>query len=177
MEINVLQLLGMVGAKLADFFTHSFFFSALKFFLFVYTFVLLADIIMLFILRGISGDLKKIMYGTQDRPLVPKNATLKRWEGILSRLESENPSQYKVALLEADALADEILASMGYVGQNMAEKLETAWAGQLETKDLLLEAHEVRNRVVHEENFVISREETERWLQNYRKFFEELELF
>lgn len=177
MEINVTQLLVTGATQIADFFEGSFLIAALKFFLFVYTFVLLADVIMLLILRGVSYDLKKMRFGTPNLPLIPKSATTKKWEAILSRLESENPSQYKVALLEADAMAEEVLMGMGYSGENMAEKLESVGAGHLETRDLLKEAHEIRNRVVHEENFVISREETERWLQSYHKFFEELELF
>jgi len=177
MEIDVSLLFGMLATKVANFFAHSFLFSFLKFFLFVYSAVLLADVVLLLILRGVSSDIKQILYGTSSRPLVSKNAIPKRWEGILARLDSENPSQYKVAILEADALAEEILSSMGYKGGNMTEKLDSVWGGQLETKDLLTEAHDIRNKVVHEEDFTLSQEDALRWLQNYRKFFEELELF
>ncbi len=158
------------------FFSGSFFIAAIKFFLFVYVVVLFVDIVLLLVLRGISGDLKKALFAS-DRPLVSRSALIKRWEKILVRLEDENPSQYKVALLEADTLAEEILGGIGYSGATMGEKLGNVKGGQLETRELLVEAHTVRNRVVHEKDFPLSREETEKCLELYRKFFDEVELF
>jgi hypothetical protein len=37
--------------------------------------------------------------------------------------------------------------------------------------------HQIRNRIIHETDFALSREETEKWLGNYRAFFDEMELF
>jgi hypothetical protein len=160
----------------ADFLSGSILFAFIKFFLFAYSIVLLADIVMMLILRGVSSDLKKTLYGT-DRPFLSRSVMLKRWEKIAVRLESGNPSQYKVAILEADALADEILLGIGYNGSNMTERLSSIQEGQLETKSLLEDAHAIRNRIVHEKDFVIERDETERLLGEYREFFDEVELF
>lgn len=177
MEIDLTLLFGGIGAYISNFLEHSFLFAALKFFLFVYTAVLLVDVILLLYFHGFTGDLKQALYGASNRPLLTKGSFVKRWEGILSRLQSKNPSQYKVVILEADALADEMLAQMGYGGENMAEKLKEVWGGHLESRDLLAEAHEIRNRIVHEQDFTLSREDAEHWLENYKKYFEELELF
>ena len=141
------------------------FFLALKFFLFVYVVVVFVDIVLLLALKGLSSDLKTALYGT-ERPLISKNNMIKRFEGILSRLQTGNPSQYKVAVLEADALADEILDGIGYKGATMTEKLESVKGGQLETRDMLTAAHEVRNRIVHDATFVLSREESEKYLED-----------
>lgn len=176
MDIDSVSLLYGIGQNVAQFFAHSFFISALKFFLFVYVLVLFIDIVILFMLRGVSSDFKKALFGA-ERPLLSHSTVISRWEKILSRLEEHNPSQYKVAVLEADAFADEILSGIGYRGATMAEKLESIHTGQLETKNELAEAHLIRNRIVHEADFAISREDAQKWLDVYRKFFDEVELF
>ena len=170
------QLALMIWTNTSQFLEDSVFILALKFFLFVYVAVLLVDIVLLLVLKGLSSDLKTALYGT-ERPITSKNTAIKRFEAMCERLTSDNPSQYKVALLEADAFADEILAGIGYQGATMTEKLQLVRGGQLQTKDVLAEAHEVRNHIVHDATFVLSREEAEKYLEDYRKFFDEVELF
>ena len=162
--------------KAQAFFDHSLLWGATKFFLFVYTIVLFIDVIILILMKGLSSDLKAALYGTQ-RPLISQNKLIKRWEAIHDRLESDNPSQYKVALLEADALANEILSGIGYQGSTMAEQLEAVQGGQLETKTLLMEAHEARNRIIRDPSFALSREEAKKYLDDFKQFFDEVELF
>lgn len=176
MDIDIFSLLYGIGQNASRFFADSFLVAALKFFLFVYVVVVLVDIIILLVLRGVSADLKKALFGT-ERPLLSRSNVIKRWEKILARLEGGNPSQYKVAVLEADAFADEILAGIGYKGATMGEKLDSIRVSQMETKSALSEAHFVRNRVVHEADFVLSREEAGKCLDAYHAFFTEVELF
>lgn len=175
MTIDIPVLLAALFENLSEFFADSLFVLALKFFLFVYVMVLIVDVILLLVLRGVSSDIKKSIFGI-DRPLIPRNTFIVRWEKILARLESDNPSQYKVALLEADQLADEILGGMNFKGETMAEKLEKVQGAQLENKEALALAHQVRNQIIHERDFMVSREEAKRWLDMYKKFFDEMEL-
>ncbi len=176
MEVDLTQLTAVLWASASNFLAHSFLFLTLKFFLLIYVGVLFVDIVLLLILKGLSGDLKAALYGS-ERPLTSRNTLIKRFEAIAARLETNNVSQHKVALLEADAFADEILAGIGYKGVTMTEKLEAVRGGQLETRDLLAAAHEVRNRIVHDATYTLTREEAEAYLQDYRKFFDEVELF
>ncbi len=176
MDVDIIGVLSGIITTTSQFLEASFFIAALKFFLFVYVSVLFADIVLLFLLRGFSSDVKSALFGT-NRPLMARSSAIKRWENILSRLASDNPSQFKVALLEADAMADEILAGMGFKGATMGEKMEGIHAGQLETRDMLIEAHAIRNRIIHEADFSISREDANEELDQYKKFFDEVELF
>lgn len=176
MEVDVTQLGFLIWSKVALFLDESMFFLAVKFFLFAYVAVLLADIVLLLVLKGLSSDLKSALYGA-DRPLTSKNKLRERWENIRGRLESANVSQYKVAVLEADALADEVLDGIGYAGATMTEKLQSVLGGQLETKELLAEAHEVRNQIIHDPHYVLTREDATRYLVLFEKFFDEVELF
>lgn len=176
MDIDIFGILYAVSQSVVQFFSSSFLIAAVKFFLFIYVVVLFVDIILLLVLRGVSSDIKKTIFGTH-RPLLLRSTAISRFEKILDRLKSDNPSQYKAAILEADAFADEILLGSGYKGASMAEKLESVQESRLETRGLLMEAHLVRNRIVSETDFVLSREEAEKWLAAYRAFFTEVELF
>src|SRR5512133_970002 len=113
MNIDPLALVLGLWKGLITFLSVSILVKAIKVFLFVYVVVLLADLIMLLILRGISGDIKKTLFGA-TRPFISKSKAIIRWEKILERLKEKNLSQYKVAILEADAFAEEIVSGMGY---------------------------------------------------------------
>jgi hypothetical protein len=150
-------------------------FTALVWFLGFYTIILFADVVMLLILRDIPGDLKKTLYGGK-RPLISQSKFQKRWKSIGSRLSTGNPSQYKAAILEADALAEEMLAGIGFDGANMGERLAAVGEGQLAALDDLRFGHAMRNRIIQDPAFALSREEAEEILGRYGRFFAELEL-
>ncbi len=166
----------VVFGAISQFIQSSAVFTALIWFLGFYTIVLFADMVMLLILRDIPGDLKKTLYGAK-RPLVSQSKFQKRWNGIESRIHTGNPSQYKAAILEADALAEEMLSGIGFEGANMGERLAAVHEGQVATLEDLRVGHAMRNRIIQDPAFALSREEAEAALGRYRAFFEELELF
>lgn len=176
MDVDITQLAFAIAQGAADFWRHSLFVAFVKFLLFVYVSVLLIDIVLLLILRGLSEDLRVTLHGN-SRPFMSRNTAITRWEKILERLESDNPSQYKAALLEADAMADGILKEIGFAGETMTERLEKVTGAQIGAKERLAEAHAVRNRVVHEKDFTLTQGETRTLLDHYLAFFQELELF
>jgi hypothetical protein len=148
----------------------------IKFFLFIYCAVLFINIILLFMHRNVAGDLRMTLFQTR-RPFARRNTLIKRWEAILDRLESGNESQYKAALIEADAYADDILKSMSYDGANMKERLDGIKEYQLETKNDLAEAHALRNQIINNPAFSLTKEQAGETLALYKGFFDEIELF
>jgi hypothetical protein len=164
-----------VFSSIGDVLQSSVLFWMFEFFLAVYSLVLVIDLILVLFLRDIPGDLKKTLYGSV-RPIVSQSKVGKRWEEILARLENGNPSQFKVAILEADALADEMLRGIGYEGKNMGERIVLIKDGELLSLEKLRAAHAVRNQVIQNPDFSIGKEETEAILDQYRGLFEELEL-
>lgn len=142
----------------------------------IYLAVLFIDIILLLILHGVSSSVRTGLRG-MDIPLVTKSKMQKRWEKIKTRLDSGNPSQYKVAIIEADVIADEMLAGLGYKGSNMAEKLEQVGTAHLDDHlEALKGAHEIRNRIVHEENFQVDERLAKAVFGVYENFLRYLEL-
>ncbi len=174
-DFDLLNVLGIIPLAW-EVIRHSLIFAVVKWFLIVYTAVLLVDVFLLLVTRGVTENLKMQLYGTA-RPILSKNKATQRFQEIEQRLESDNVSQYKAAILEADHFADEVLKESGYAGNNMGERLEGINPGQLLSYETLKAAHAVRNRIVNEPNFVVTREEATQLLGQYRSFFEELEMF
>lgn len=162
--------------SLNTFWQESWFVAVLKFIALVYVLVLIADIVLMLLLTDIKASVRENLTGTK-RPTGSRTKYIKRWETILSRLESDNLSQYKVAILEADVFAEEILEALGYKGANMKERLEKMSNLEIETKDELITAHAVRNRIIHEPHFEPTREEAEATLRHFSNFFKEADLF
>lgn len=174
-EFDALGFLGMVPA-IWEIVSQSAFFMVLKVFLIIYSVVLIADVVMLVLLRGVTENLKVQFYGTA-RPLLRKNEATKKWESVERRLESDNPSHFKVAILEADHFCDDLLKESGFDGENMSERLANIHPGQLQSYAGLSEAHSIRNRIVNEPTFTLDREQAKDYLEKYKGLLVELELF
>lgn len=157
---------------------NSSFFSVVKFFFGIYALVLLIDIVLLLIGRDIGKGVRQAMMGMNVPPEIvrKKKAMRATWDKVRKRLASANESEYKVAIIEADKLIDDLIERMGYEGTNMGERLENIPVGQIGSTEALKKAHEVRNRVIHEEGFQVSREDAQEVLGWYEEFLKEFEI-
>jgi hypothetical protein len=174
-----MDILGNIGQGILDFY-HSGFFAVIKFILGIYATVLLVDIVLLLFQRGLSGDIR----GTWTGMNIPvelttrKSRIVKKWNAICKKMESENPSAWKVAIIEADNVIDDLIKRMGYPGENMGERLTGINPGQIENIEELKLAHDARNKIIHEEGFPLERKEAEKimgYYENFLKYFEALE--
>lgn len=151
------------------------FMLGVKILLGIYFLVLVLDIIMLIILRDVPSNLRVGIKG-MNISTVTKSKMQKKWEKVLQRLESDNPSQYKVAIIEADEIADKILDGIGYKGANMSEKLEQVGVAHLDDHlEALKGAHEIRNRIVHEIDFDVDKRMAEAVIGVYENFLKYLD--
>ncbi|MEK7547213.1 MAG: hypothetical protein AAB536_03495 [Patescibacteria group bacterium] len=107
-----------------------------------------------------------------------------RWESIVSRSRINSPESLRMAIIDADNFVDDVLKRMGLEGDSMASKEKTggSMADRLEnlstddfkTLNRLWAAHRVRNKIVHEPGFVVSREEAQTTLADYASFLKEV---
>jgi len=160
---------------------NSAFFSVVKFLLGIYAVVLLADIVLLLIQRGLSGDVRDTKLGMDVPPemINKKSKLLKKWDKITANITSDNESLWKVAIIEADNIIDDLIRRMGYKqGENMSERLAAINPGQIDNIEELRRAHDVRNRIIHEENFKLDKKQATEiigYYENFLKYFEVLE--
>src|SRR5665648_315472 len=87
---------------------NSAFFSVVKFILGIYAIVLLADIVLMLIQRGLSGDMRDTRLGMDIPPeMVNKKSKLrKKWDKITANMQTDNESLWKVSIIEADNIID-----------------------------------------------------------------------
>lgn len=104
---------------------------------------------------------------------VPAEETDKRWKEIEAHAALQNVSDWKLALIDADALIDEILKRAGYQGKTMGERLKQIEPSDLDHLADLWEAHKLRNRIAHEGER-IERRDVDRAMEQYRAVLKEL---
>lgn len=98
----------------------------------------------------------------------------RKWERVEEHINSQNPSDWKFAILEADIILDELLTTIGYRGETMSDKLKSVEKSDFQTIDLAWEGHKVRNYIAHEgTDFLITEREARRVIALYRAVFEE----
>ena len=106
---------------------------------------------------------------------VEVNKNLMEWNKILEQGKSKNENDRKLAVIAADSLIEKILSSAGYSGENLGEKLKNIEPADLESLDALWVAHKVRNRIAHDVDYRIPREDAEQALALFQKTLKELE--
>ena len=97
-----------------------------------------------------------------------------RWLRALKHLDSENQNDWRLAILEADIMLDEMTTSMGLIGDSLGEKLKGVEKSDFLTIDKAWEAHKIRNDITHAGGeFVLTKREAERIVKLYEDVFKE----
>ena len=73
-----------------------------------------------------------------------------RWKMIADNMKNENPANWRLAIIEADLMLEELLDEQGFSGANLGEKLKNAERGDFVTYQNAWEAHKVRNNIAHQ---------------------------
>ena len=104
----------------------------------------------------------------------PENPITARFARVLKHLDSGRESDWRLAIIEADVLLDEMVTSMGYRGDSLGEKLKGIEKSDFTTLAEAWEAHAVRNKIAHEgAAFALSEREARRVISLYEEVFRE----
>lgn len=145
----------------------------------IITFSLILIIIFLFLSILFFRKAKKIkspVSGRGERPVTARPEEFnEQWQAVLDHLNSVNESEWKLAIIEADKLIDDLLSRKGYQGESMAERLSLLTKREFKSLDLLWEAHKVRNRITHKLDFKINRNEALRVISYYGEALKDLQ--
>jgi hypothetical protein len=100
-----------------------------------------------------------------------------RWHYILTLIESPNESDWRVGIIEADTMLDEVLTDKGIIGDTLSDKLEQARSNGYAHIQNAWDAHLIRNQIAHTgSEFPLSQVEGRRVIRLFQSFFEELEV-
>lgn len=105
----------------------------------------------------------------------PKRHLNKSWQKILTRLSKSDEANLRLALIEADNLFDDLLKQMRLPGESMADRLRYIDSSQISNIDEIWRAHKLRNVMVHNHEYPITRNEMEFGVKAYEKALKELE--
>jgi len=101
----------------------------------------------------------------------------KTWNKVKARLDSGLESEYKLAVIEADAILDDILRRMGYRGDNLVERLAKLTSATLPNIEKLKEAHRSRTNILHNPDQGLSLDEAQKILNVFEQSFENIQAF
>ena len=111
---------------------------------------------------------------SSGKPILNPSGENPKWDVIQKHISSMNPSDWRMAILEADILLYEMLDQMGYDGDSIADKLKLVESSDFNTLDLAWRAHKVRNAISHEgSSYEMSYQQAQNTIELYKKVFEE----
>jgi hypothetical protein len=130
------------------------------------------------------GALLDETYGPPVEPQPPgqplpmgKSPTNEKWELVLKHLQSGNSSDWRLAIMEADIMLEELLKTNGYNGEGVGEMLKAVEPSDMLTLDKAWEAHKVRNRIAHSgTSFELSEREAKRVIALFESVFKEFQI-
>ena len=104
----------------------------------------------------------------------PAKLENEQWQKVLAHAHSENPAEWRLAIIEADIMLDKAMRNRGYQGEGLAELLKAVDSSDMLTLDAAWEAHKVRNRIVHDgPSFELTDRETKRVITLFEAVFKE----
>ncbi len=97
-----------------------------------------------------------------------------RWEEVQAHVGSNNPNDWRLAIIEADIMLEETLTNAGYVGSTIGEKLKGANRASFRTVQYAWEAHKVRNEIAHTgSDFVLTKKRAQETIVQFERVFKE----
>lgn len=145
----------------------AFIFSAVLIFGIIYAYVRNNQLIQIEVetIRDQERLYKELYQGTKSNT---------RWQDVERHLESDNPNDWKLAIIEADIMLEEALTNAGYAGTTIGEQLKSASPISFTTLDDAWRAHKIRNQIAHGgADFVLTRKLAQETIVQYRRVFQE----
>lgn len=110
-----------------------------------------------------------------QRPYGAKRIT-NVWNKIKQRLENGSETEYKLAIIEADNMLDSTLKRMGYSGATLEDSLAKLTSATLPNIEEIYQAHQMRNSIVRNPNFVLILDEAKKTIGIYEMAFRDLQI-
>lgn len=94
---------------------------------------------------------------------------------LQAHLDSENPNDWKLAIIEADIILDDTLKRQGYAGPTLGDRLKSISPESLHSIRDAWDAHMVRNKIAHAgADFVLTQKIARETIMQYERVFKEL---
>jgi hypothetical protein len=112
-----------------------------------------------------------------DAPVVEHNQYKERWKTIMEHANSESEPYWRLAIIEADIILQELLDKLNLPGDSIGEKLKAVEKSDFLTLDYAWDAHRVRNAIAHEgSNYPLNQRQARQAISHYEAVFREFYL-
>ncbi len=141
-------------------------------------FLVLLSVLVFFYILYLNKEIGKIRLN-ESKLLYPQSppitsATNPQWERILTHTDSLNENDWKLSIIEADIMLNDLLDKLFLPGETIGEKLKAVEKSDFTTVESAWEAHKIRNRIAHDgATFVLNQHETKRVIALYKEVFDE----
>ena len=97
-----------------------------------------------------------------------------RWVSVLKNVSSDNDGDWKIAVIDADEMLNDLMTDLGFKGDSLGEKLKVADRDKFHSLSAAWEVHTIRNRIAHEGSaFTLTSREAKRVIALYEQIFRE----
>lgn len=171
------------GANFLDFLNSAYnsrTFLVIQIIIAIYCLILIFNIVYTSIqLSLFRGRMRQFFTGTKAKPesyelLADLPGTTQILE-INKKITSDIPSDWKIAVIEADKTLDKALLKKGFPGESLGDKLKGMVPADLpEVYEEAWEAHKIRNKIVHDSDFELSQSEARKVVGIYERAIRKL---
>lgn len=151
-----------------------------SFFAFIASALFIFGIIYAYIRLGQLSEVQEEQLLDEERlwqQLHNGNVEQSRWQSVQEHLQSDNPNDWKLAIIEADVLLERMLDKAGFAGATVGEKLKSAASRSFATLEDAWQAHRVRNQIAHGgADFVLTQRVAKDTLVLYERVFREFDV-
>ena len=92
-----------------------------------------------------------------------------KWNDITAKMESINERDWRIAVLHADALFDDVLKKKGIAGETLKERLNSVKNQNMINLNEVWQAHKIRNEIAHNSDFILTKQDAADALKNYKR--------
>lgn len=151
-----------------------------KVFLALASFVAVVGIFYIYKRLKALNEEEQEMYGAKT-DIVPEGVTPihinGEWEHIIELINSVNQSDWRLAIIEADVMLEDMMRRAGYSGDTLGEMLKSVEKSDFTTIDAAWEAHKVRNAIAHQgREFQLNEREAKHAIALYEDVFKEFKM-
>jgi hypothetical protein len=107
--------------------------------------------------------------------LYEKHESHGKLESIEHHMQSDNPGEWRLGIIEADIMLEELLEERGIPGDTIGERLKHLSHDTFHALNEAWEAHKVRNEIAHKGgDFILTKRIANDTIAKYKKAFDEL---
>lgn len=160
--------------KFNSFLEQSMWFRSFKFVLGFYMIIIVIIIIFATYRLVKKYSYMKVLLGGQEVPVIKAGKFQSRWNEVEKLSQSQDEDSWKAAILVSAEMLNEVFEIVGYKGETLGEKLSSINKDQLSNLEQIKKANEVKNNIVKNEKFQITKEDA---LEIIKIFKEALQSF